>query len=319
MNNNTENNELSIKHSSQVFESKTNVKIVHDEIAVRTTLNESIMLGQINYWLQKSRDEKHFRDGRYWVWKTYDEWAEELPFWSASTIRTIIRSLKNRGLVIVGDYNKMSIDKTSWYSIDYNAIDRLCSNAVPEKKNKKYKKESFPMCQHLTHGLSTPDTWTVRVKHMDVSTSDTPITKDYTKNTTKTPSESTKVLSISKENAPRITNRTEYMDFVRKVLEDSEEFNSCIDELCNGIEYFLVQYRMCKGKEHIRLKGITIVQIARALEPYKDDLREMIDKYFDTDFRLDYCGLSHFASESILELKGYEVGALGSVPVRNFV
>lgn len=153
------NNNLStVKHKSELFAHNTMVKVVYDEIAVRTSLNESIMLGQINYWLQKCQDDKHYRDGRYWIWKTYDEWVEELPFWSKTTIRTIIKSLKNRKLIIVGQYNKMLVDKTSWYTIDYNALDRLCQQDILDKKDRKYQSDRPPcvrneqsMCQMLTH------------------------------------------------------------------------------------------------------------------------------------------------------------------------
>ena len=149
------------KHSSNLFAKKIMVKVVYDEIAIHTSLNESIMLGQINYWLQKSQDEKHYRDGHYWIWKTYDEWEEELPFWSKSTIRNIIRSLKNRKLIIIGNYNKMIVDKTSWYTIDYDALEELCNNEIPDKKSsKKYEKGNIPcvkvkqsMCQSLTHHM----------------------------------------------------------------------------------------------------------------------------------------------------------------------
>lgn len=291
---------------SPYLTSQNDVVVVRTDLACAIGAYETMLLNQIQYWINRHMDEDHFKDGKYWTYQTYEGWHEQLPFLSLRTIKNLVKSLKNKGIIETGQFNKKNWDRTIWYTINYDKLDEIM------RKSRE--------CKSCTVDSENPAQSVVQTMHDQECKPCTTNTKDYTENTTKTTTEtSKKVLSISKENAPRITNRTEYMDFVRKVLEDSDEFNSCIDELCNGIEYFLVQYRMCKGKEHIRLKGITIVQIARALEPYKDDLREMIDKYFDTDFRLDYCGLSHFASESILELKGYEVGALGSVPVRNFV
>lgn len=89
--------------------------VVKPDVAVAIGLNEAILLQQLAYWLERSANVK---DGQRWVWKTYDDWAEELPFFSLSTIKRIVKKLRQAGLVETsGKYNKMPTDQTLWYTI----------------------------------------------------------------------------------------------------------------------------------------------------------------------------------------------------------
>jgi len=88
-------------------------------LAVKIGLNEAVVLQQIHYWLGIS---KHKIDGRTWVYNTYEEWQKQLPFWSVSTIKRTILSLETKGLLLSANFNQMKMDKTKWYSIDYDKL-----------------------------------------------------------------------------------------------------------------------------------------------------------------------------------------------------
>lgn len=88
-------------------------------LAVKLGLNEAVVLQQIHYWLGIS---KHNIEGRTWVYNTYEEWQKQLPFWSVSTIKRTIRSLEMLGLLLSDNWNQMKMDKTKWYSIDYEIL-----------------------------------------------------------------------------------------------------------------------------------------------------------------------------------------------------
>lgn len=98
--------------------------IILPSLAEKTGLNESIVLQQLHYWLQESKNN---RDGFKWVYNTYSDWKKQFPFWSDKTIRRIITKLENEGLIISGNYNKLGIDKTKWYRIDYEKLEILTS------------------------------------------------------------------------------------------------------------------------------------------------------------------------------------------------
>lgn len=50
-------------------------------------------------------------------------WLDEFPWWSLSTIRRIIASLVDKGLVLKGNFNRMKMDKTLWLTIDYTKLE----------------------------------------------------------------------------------------------------------------------------------------------------------------------------------------------------
>ena len=86
-------------------------------------LNEAIMLQQIHYWLLKSGNEF---EGARWFYKTLEDWQTEFPFWSAMTIRRTLGSLEKQKIIKIGNFNKKKFDKTKWYTIDYERVNRRC-------------------------------------------------------------------------------------------------------------------------------------------------------------------------------------------------
>lgn len=96
--------------------------VLQKTLAVKLGLNEAIMLQQIHYWASM---KKNIKDGYYWVYNSYEDWNEQFPFFSKSTIGRVLRNLEKSGVIIVGNYNKLSFDKTKWYRIDYKAVKAL--------------------------------------------------------------------------------------------------------------------------------------------------------------------------------------------------
>ncbi len=86
--------------------------IVLPTLATLAGLNEAIFLQQLHYWILRSGKE---RDGRLWIYNTYDEWQAQLPFWSRATLRRIVNGLEERGLILSTDvYNASKVEKSSW-------------------------------------------------------------------------------------------------------------------------------------------------------------------------------------------------------------
>lgn len=113
------------------------------KLAEAIGLNEAIFLQQLHYWLtpDPTRNyEPHYLEWEGvehpWVYNTYESkttrrgketgWAANFPFWSARTIMRIVASLKERNLIITTDkYNKLPTDRTLWYTINYEELNRL--------------------------------------------------------------------------------------------------------------------------------------------------------------------------------------------------
>ena len=105
-----------------------NKLLIHEEplqvlpsLAAKIGLNEAIMLQQLHYWLRKS---KNLRDGKPWIYNTYIEWEKQFPWWSNRTIKRIVDNLRSAGLIeTTSKYNKLNIDQTLWYTINYEKLD----------------------------------------------------------------------------------------------------------------------------------------------------------------------------------------------------
>lgn len=93
---------------------------------------ESIILHQIQYWIKIKNDDKKkykdsFHDGKCWVYNSYRAWKEQLPFYSDRTIRRAIDHLIDEGVLIKGNYNKLSYDNTNWYTVNEEVLQSLIS------------------------------------------------------------------------------------------------------------------------------------------------------------------------------------------------
>lgn len=103
--------------------------IVVPTLAVLLGTNESIILQQIHYWLQRS---KHIKLDRKWVYLTYDQLVEQIPFISKSTIRRTIIKLENKGYLTSQNFNRLKLDKTKWYTINYENLNELKDEGICE-------------------------------------------------------------------------------------------------------------------------------------------------------------------------------------------
>lgn len=97
------------------------VPFLSDSIPVSVSLSRRIgvcgamLINQIHFW---SASRTNIRLGDYWTHQSYGQWTEMLPF-SESTIRTALKEIENLGLIIVGNFNQKSYDRTKWYRLDY--------------------------------------------------------------------------------------------------------------------------------------------------------------------------------------------------------
>lgn len=101
--------------------------LVLPSLAKKIGLNEAIVLQQLHYWLSSS---EHIYGGRRWVYNSYGEWQRQFPFWSTYTIKRIFLGLGKRSLVLTGNFNRLPMDKTKWYTIDYEKVPQIEVNAI---------------------------------------------------------------------------------------------------------------------------------------------------------------------------------------------
>lgn len=112
--------------------------IVLPKLAVAIGLNEAIALQQTHYLLGKLPGKTV--NGVHWVKMTDKDWIKQFPFWTRSTVRRVLANLVEEFKVLkrADNISADPLDRSSWYTIDYEAIAGL-----PAKKSRK-KRDDCP-------------------------------------------------------------------------------------------------------------------------------------------------------------------------------
>jgi len=267
-------------------------------LAEKIGLNEAIVVQQVHYWIEMYRNtkdekikEKHFHDGKWWIYNTYEEWQKQFPFWSIITIKRIFGNLKKLNVILTGKYNNKKYDHTKWYTIDYEVLESLVNT------------DSINLIQS---NVSNCDNGKCQ--------NDTTYTIDYSENSS----------SIEKQlNDSYITffskaekSQSDDLDFniierqIRKYCEenDCEEY---IDNLIGTFRYFYEDYERCFGKDHTILSQKNIDKTCDKLIAFAystlgiynlHDYKVMIYHYLRTDYKkaINY-SILHFTTKGIMK------------------
>lgn len=87
------------------------------EIAAKYGVDEAIIISNLAYWIeQNAANARNFFDGRYWTYNSIDAFTKLFPFWTARQIRRILKSLEDQNVIVTGNYNSSTYDRTTWYS-----------------------------------------------------------------------------------------------------------------------------------------------------------------------------------------------------------
>ncbi|HDG1697565.1 TPA: conserved phage C-terminal domain-containing protein [Kluyvera ascorbata] len=109
--------------------------VINPDLAYSIGLNEAIALQQVNYWLKETTSGLE-RNGERWIYNTTEQWLEQFPFWSESTLKRTFTRLKTLGVLKIEQLNKSQRDMTNYYTINY-ASSLLDDVKVSESKRSK--------------------------------------------------------------------------------------------------------------------------------------------------------------------------------------
>ncbi|EBY0801670.1 TPA: conserved phage C-terminal domain-containing protein [Citrobacter freundii] len=157
--------------------------VINPDLAYSIGLNEAIALQQINYWLKETNSGME-SDGVRWIYNTTEQWLEQFPFWSESTLKRTFTRLKTLGVLKIEQLNKSQRDMTNFYTINYES-ELLDEVKVTESKRSKC---ATPSGQNDTME-EVKVTRSIRSKRTDVIRSK--CTDDPTENTTESTTEIT--------------------------------------------------------------------------------------------------------------------------------
>lgn len=301
----------------ELFIDKSKTLIVNTDLAlVLGDLNEAIVLNQLNYWIEiNKKAEKNLIDGKYWVYNSYSDWRiNNFPYWSEKTIQRAFTRLENKGVVISANYNKLAIDKTKWYTIDTDKLQKLVDRFESNKDN---------MTNRHDNMTDRQDKMTYREGQCDrplpENTTEN-INRDYT-------TENKYALSESKDfsrgdiyafSAEKGKSESDVIKNLAVEFADCEPSDWRIEELKHIIDYFLEQYSKTQNMSHIRITEQALTKIViNYFEPvgnymsdnsayeFDDYYKELIDYYLQTKYKINgkevTKSLQHFMSGMIRE------------------
>lgn len=87
------------------------------ELAEQYGILEAVLLNHFQFWItHNTANDVHYHDGRYWTFNTVKAFADLFPYASAKQIRTALNRLIDAGVLMTGNYNKTTYDRTLWYA-----------------------------------------------------------------------------------------------------------------------------------------------------------------------------------------------------------
>ncbi len=90
------------------------------EVAKEYDVNMAIFLQNMKFWtLNNLANKRNIHDGYCWTYNTIDAFCHIFPYWSKKQIRTIIDNCLENELIVKGNYNQTTYDRTCWYALTH--------------------------------------------------------------------------------------------------------------------------------------------------------------------------------------------------------
>ena len=105
---------------------------------VATALNstsKATVIEKLDSLLECAKDaNRNYHDGKYWVYNSYTDWQKDFfPYWDVRTLKRVFKDLEEMGVLITANYNKNRIDRTKWYSINYDRLSEVVTAGLKAK------------------------------------------------------------------------------------------------------------------------------------------------------------------------------------------
>ena len=300
---------------------------IDEEIATVFGLTEAIIIQKIWYWMKIARESKdkevrdtHFKDGRWWTYQSLDDWCKALPYISRRTIQRHLDKLEKLGVIVTGEYNKMRIDRTKWYSINdemiinkvkaYGQNDHMASGQNDHTNNHKYTiPNNISKYRSNIDSCNNKDIYTPIIQSDGFSRQwwlmdDKKVVDIHNKGT----------LAAALDSLVDIPKRSKEHDYLYELItyfaDTYKKKRRCKHP---GIDYTkLIEYVdkltefSLKADQDIDNEDGTVYHKFSVYDYNLDDLLGMVDDYFA--YKFDDCDYSfhHFMSDSVLKARFWQ-------------
>lgn len=87
------------------------------DIAAQVGVNAAVIYQNFLFWCEKNKaNKRHVMDGYVWTYNSRRALGDLFPYLTDSQIKTAIAKLVDAGLLVKGEYNLASYDRTNWYA-----------------------------------------------------------------------------------------------------------------------------------------------------------------------------------------------------------
>lgn len=111
----------------------------NSEIARRFGVDEAIFIHHLQYWVDYNKsneiNRKEFEGAvHYWTHNSMKAFASYFQFWTEKQILRIVKSCKEKGLIISSSFCEENTGKTLWYTLTETAEKyyKTCGEDIPE-------------------------------------------------------------------------------------------------------------------------------------------------------------------------------------------
>lgn len=109
-------------------------------VAADVGVNAAIVLENIHYWIEHNKKKgRNKKEGRFWMYSTNADMAENFEYLSAKQTRTAIEKLIDAEYLLTGCFNKHGYDRTRWFALapKGETIFQEGQNQLPSEANGK--------------------------------------------------------------------------------------------------------------------------------------------------------------------------------------
>lgn len=134
----------------------------------------AVILANIEYWVtvnelhEKDWDNPvHLHDGKWWTFGSVEYYSKYFPHLTYKQVKVRLQKLEDAGYIVSGNYNKISLDRTKWYTLsdEYRQIRQAEIDAVNSEKNGKNTDSDSPKRVNMLTQTGQSST-TVRLDRM---------------------------------------------------------------------------------------------------------------------------------------------------------
>ena len=306
-----------------ILEDKKGNRVFSAELAKVIGLNESIFLCQLHYWLTKKEDKQDCRtifDGYVWVYNTFDEWQKQFPFWSKSTLKRTINNLRKNGYIICESHNRRGYDRTLWYRIDYEVLED-----IPTGQNEPMEvtEDNVPSGQNEPMGKGQNEPFHGVKMNPPIPNNTTDTTFQNNNDSRERNEKDVSAHGCEENRFAGLENDFQFRRWQRELRSAMNQIYCTLneDDVLEVILYFVETYNECTGEVHPHFTQTGMIKVIEKFQEQEFDVngrivdvpfdvetyKELIDRYFDTEFYGADYKLWHFLSGNIRAYRQLEI------------